>query len=449
MIGIMNGMVMQRNHNNVADITISSDTKISSVKYQGEISGEAYIEHVGNGEYKISGIPMGGPYTVSVDGETFTDIYVGDLWILAGQSNMQGVGWLTDEDWNDKGNPEIRALYMQDYWAPAVDPLHLMWRAKDKIHIDICKGWDLPKNDRELLGGVGPGVSFARKMYELQDGVPQGLLCCAHGGTGLDQWSPDLKEQGTDKSLYAAMLRRFKANGSNVKGMFWYQGCYEGFIKGAGDTFAEKMKKFMDAVHSDIGNIPTVQVQIARVVHPELEGMVESWVKIREAQRIMDETIDNLYTISAINKPTDDIIHLSRSAQNKLGGQAAEAMYYAIYGTDQKGFIAPPQFESIKAYEHPRFKKMIIEVKFKNLYGSLTSLGRVSGFSVTHNKYAPDYDTVIGVELKGDTAIIRTDLLKENIEGAYLYYGFGLNPYCNITDQRNREMLCFGPIRIV
>lgn len=448
MLGIMNGMVMQRNGNDVCEITVVSEKELSSVKYSGKVSGIANIKPIGNGEYQITGIPVGGPYSIDIDGETFTDIYVGDLWILAGQSNMQGVGWLTDEEWNDKGHPEIRALYMQDYWGPAVDPLHLMWRAKDKIHITLTEGWDLPDDDRDLVGGVGPGVSFARKMYELENKVPQGLLCCAHGGTSLTQWSPDLKSQGADYSLYAAMLRRFKANGSNVKGMFWYQGCHEGFAC-EGDIYTQLMKKFMDAVHEDFGNIPTIQVQIARVAHEELEGVVESWMKVRESQRLMDRVVDNLYTISAINKPTDDIIHLSRGAQNELGAQAAEAMYYAVYGTNEKGFIAPPQFDSIKLHEHPVNKKITIEVKFKNLYGSLKSLGRPTGFSITHNKYDRDIDVVICVELDGDTAFVRTELTKERMQGAYLYYGFGLNPYCNITDQRDRELPCFGPIEIL
>ena len=59
--------------------------------------------------------------------------------------------------------------------------------------------------------GAGPGVSFANEMFRLT-GVPQGLICCAHGGTTMAQWDPKLKKDG-DNSLYGAMLNRVKRNG--------------------------------------------------------------------------------------------------------------------------------------------------------------------------------------------------------------------------------------------
>ena len=59
-------------------------------------------------------------------------------------------------------------------------------------------------------------------MYDYEQ-VPQGVICCAHGGTSMDQWSPEGRDLGGDESLYGAMYRRFVHNGSRVKGMFWYQ----------------------------------------------------------------------------------------------------------------------------------------------------------------------------------------------------------------------------------
>ena len=42
-LGIKNGMVMQRNSENVADITVTSDTPLTFVNYTGFCSGEAAI----------------------------------------------------------------------------------------------------------------------------------------------------------------------------------------------------------------------------------------------------------------------------------------------------------------------------------------------------------------------------------------------------------------------
>ena len=48
---------------------------------------------------KLVGVPVGGPYTITCnvksrasddDHESVGPVFVGDLWVLAGQSNMEG-----------------------------------------------------------------------------------------------------------------------------------------------------------------------------------------------------------------------------------------------------------------------------------------------------------------------------------------------------------------------
>ena len=69
------------------------------------------------------------------------------------------------------------------------------------------------------------------------------------------------------------MQRRYKANGSHVRGMFWYQGCADAF-DGTADTFEERMLSFIASFRNDFGLIPIIQVQLARVVHPMWPGDV-------------------------------------------------------------------------------------------------------------------------------------------------------------------------------
>ena len=445
MLGIKNGMVMQRNCSNLSEITVISEQEILSAQfYSKDKRGEIAVEFIGNNKYILRGIPVGGPYTVSIFGEHYTDIYVGDLWILAGQSNMEGAGWLEEEDYKSPCDNEIRALYMTDEWGIAKNPLHELWKAKDKVHTEV---FHAQPPEGEQFRGVGPGLTFAKRMKELTGGVPQGLLCCAHGGTSMADWSEKKKIQGPDKSLYAAMQRRFIANGANAKGMFWFQGCADAF-ECTGDLFTERMKSFMAAFHKDFGNIPTIQVQISRVVHEKLEGLEENWIKIREAQRLIPEQIDNIYTISSINKTTDDLIHLSREAQIQLGKEGAEAMYYALYGNADYGFIPPPELHKITRVKTLKSGDVMIRVYFKNLYGGLKSLGRPNGFSLTHYQYKNDTEMIYDTRLANDFVELRTTLKDDEIRNLYLYYGFGLNPYCNITDMKDRALLAFGPISI-
>ena len=113
----------------------------------------------------------------------------------------------------------VRAFYMDDHWDIAQDPLHTYGQCVDEVHRLLSPGpspWPRP------LEGVGPAISFGQEMWR-RTGVPQGLIACGHGGSSLDQWSPELKSTGS-KSLYGATLRRVAKNSGRVAGILWYQG---------------------------------------------------------------------------------------------------------------------------------------------------------------------------------------------------------------------------------
>ena len=76
------------------------------------------VKKVGDGEYELNGIPAGGPYDFSLiaDNEEirYEKMYVGDVWLLGGQSNMEGAGDMTERDFYDQKHPNerVRAFYM-------------------------------------------------------------------------------------------------------------------------------------------------------------------------------------------------------------------------------------------------------------------------------------------------------------------------------------------------
>ena len=436
MIGIRNGMVMQRNHRNVSRILLTGVEKIDVASYEGPVSGNLCWEQTGEG-FLLTGIPAGGPYTVTVNEETFSDIYVGDVWVLAGQSNMEGVGWLTEEDRNDPGDPEIRNFSMEDHWCVARHRLHRPWLAVDKVHTEVipCN----PGNDPENRG-VGPGLAFARYMKE-RTGVPQGLICCAHGGTTLAQWDPALQEQGPDKSLFAAMVRRFRVNGSHVRGLFWYQGCSEAMSHKA-DTFTENTVNFFACARKALGQIPIVQVQIANVSVAHLNDWNVDWTSVREQQRRLAEVVPMLDTVSAIGMDKDDAVHLSSAQQKQLGKTAAESMC-ALLGMGDK--LAPVykrhtvRSEWLDGYS-------LIDIEYDNVYGSLQAEGKPNGYGVSPFTDKVPCDIVCKTYVEGNHVYVRVGCTADKLKGRYLFYGFGENPYCNIMDGHNRRIPAMGPI---
>ena len=122
---------------------------------------------------------------LSVKAVSYTHL---DVYKRQGQSNMEGVGWLTPEDRAFTGRDTVRALYMTDEWGVANHPLHELWKAVDKVHTDVLGPGD-PAHI--VVRQVGPGLEFALQM-ERYFGVPQGVLCCAHGGTAMEHWDPAL-----------------------------------------------------------------------------------------------------------------------------------------------------------------------------------------------------------------------------------------------------------------
>ncbi len=441
--GIKNGMIMQRGNDDTCDIIVKSSEALESFEFSGEITGKAEMISEEKGKYRIRGIPVGGPYTLDVDGEYYNDIYVGDVWVLAGQSNMQGVGWYTEADLSFEGDSFVRALYMEDKWGKAKHPLHSEWKAVDAVHTKVL-GAIPPDTD---YNGVGPGLAFGQRLYELT-GVPQGLICSAHGGTSMAQWDPDIKNRGPEGSLYAAMQRRVMSNGGHIRGVFWFQGCADAFENRA-DCFYENTKKLINSVKADFlypDEIPIafIQVQLGRVIHKKLPMLEENWAVIREAQRLLSEELENVYTLSAINTELDDLIHISRESHTKLGKYAAETAYAHMNG--RKPMI-PTLFGAVM-YRHPVSGWAAVDVAFDGILGNLTSEGRANGFCLAPKGEAPTIDTVYSISLCGNKATLRLHYNVEDVNEYELYYGYGLNPYANLTDSGGHAMPCFGPVKI-
>jgi hypothetical protein len=73
------------------------------------------------------GEPAGGPYEI----EGAKDILVGDLWVLAGQSNMEGVGDLVDVE---MPTPYVRSFQSREEWGTAEEPLHWLGESPHVVH---------------------------------------------------------------------------------------------------------------------------------------------------------------------------------------------------------------------------------------------------------------------------------------------------------------------------
>lgn len=454
--GIRSGMVMQRNlQTNEAQIICYITEAVMPTASFGclnRIEGE---------KYSFTGLPVGGPYAFTIqDGEQtleFTDVYVGDVWILGGQSNMEGAGLRRREEYayDEAPEKELRSYSLADIWAPATSLLHQQWLNTD---LGVREKYYRDNQDHlERLGsftpenhsGVGPGHFIGLRLLELA-GVPQGLIPCAYGGASLWDFSPD---NHTDASLYYSMLRRVVDCGGRARGIFWYQGESQAG-KDWVENFCLDMERFVTQLRLDLESpaLPVVQVQIGHNTLPwnSTDEADLIWHRVRVLQMEAQDRIENLTTVSAANSYLQDLIHIDAQSHSQIGKAMAEEMIRLL--TDQG--TAQPQIEHVTTMPHPEKPKhsTLICITYKNLVGKLISKGRPYGFSVTVGEELPfgyPYKNICHIQLEGNQVIITVEDNYVDIQKACLWYGAGRNCICNITDEGGRALPAFGPRKII
>ena len=88
----------------------------------------------------------------------------------------------------------------------------------------------------------------------------------------------------------------------------------------------------------------------------------------------------------------------------------------------------------------------MLKIRYQNLHGRLTAEGRPHGFSVLDATPGNLPQLVYKVTLEGDTAVLHLAVPEAALHGLALYYGYGPDPYCNITDAAGRSIPAMGPI---
>lgn len=406
---------------------------------------------------ELRDLPVGGPYDlelrlvnpegIPVSEATVRHILVGDLWVLAGQSNMQGVGKVSELP---PPIATVNMFSMDDRWALAREPLHPLFESRDEAHWqglvpqgktreELLPGWRQAVRAPEAQG-VGPGLPFAWELYRLTH-VPIGLIPCARGGTSLEEWSPAGKGEG-GRSLYGAMLRRVAAVGGRVRGVLWYQGESDANPE-ASVTYEKRFLDFVSAVRADLGDpgVPFLYVQIGRFIVPP-DKTEAAWDTLREAQRLAEMKLEHAAVVPAVDAALVDLIHLDTAGQTKVGRRLALEAARELLSRDD--LRRGPRLAEIKT----EADRTIVVIRFTDVNGRLRAEGRPTGFSLS-DAAGQHLPLIVRVDLpreRADTVELR---LREALpEGAQLWYARGRDPYVNITDEQDLGMLALGPVAI-
>lgn len=134
-----------------------------------------------NGKWQVM-LPKqkaGGPYTLSINDKTLTDVMVGDVWLCSGQSNV------------DVTIERVYPQYASDIDAYNNDKIRLFQvrtkaSVKESKDVNVNVAWK-SANKQNAWTFSSLGYFLGRKMYE-ETGVAQGIIQSSLGGSPIQAW---------------------------------------------------------------------------------------------------------------------------------------------------------------------------------------------------------------------------------------------------------------------
>ena len=222
------GMVLQRNKINCiyGRAGVFSDVMMT---FRG-VTSITQADESGLWKLEFSPGEAGGPFSMSIKSDAqkieYTDIYVGEVWLCSGQSNMQlpmsRMKYSYPEEFLLPENNNIRMLTIPISWSLDGEKDCLAeseWKSSadegTKAEGDSVAKW-IPASPETLGAMSGTGYFFAKKLMEELD-VPIGIINASQGGSPISAWlsKTALQELG-DKNEYLDTIKYYE-NFENVK----------------------------------------------------------------------------------------------------------------------------------------------------------------------------------------------------------------------------------------
>lgn len=419
----MDNMVIQRNE----DIIISGvgpEKALISVNFGSELyygySDEAGKFKVNVGKKEASKDPVVIKVGEGLNNKvTLNNVLVGDVYLFAGQSNMQ---WPTNQ--SDFLQKDVETAIENDvrYFAQNVvtstTPLDYVNGGK---WFSLANG---NSNSKDYFSAIAFMTGSILSSYQVEDGVPIGILTAYQGDTNIANWMSSEYYVGTCATKYLhynAMVYPLKA--ARIKGVVWYQGCNNSAAGGdyeklLGDLFSNYRDLFNDE------ELPFYVIGLA--CYDGDAGNNYDFSYVRESQAKACAKDNNAYFISSCDDGDPTYIH--PRTKRYICERIAKSIEATIYGKD---FLAEgPTYESYTVTDN----KMIIN--FTNATG-LYAKGDINNIYIAgaDGKYY-----TANAEIVGETLVLSSTKVSTPV---YAKYGFGKSPFVNIFNKDNFSMVPF------
>lgn len=365
----------------------------------------------------VENIAVGGPYTVdfvmfdrercveySLFGDKIYHLFVGDVYLIAGQSNAAGMGRGEVYDAPELGVSVMRNL---ETWDIASVPF------TSEIRHNMF-------------------LSFA-KAVRRETGIPIGLIPAAACDSPLSRWLPSEKGDLYKRALETVGNRRIKA-------VLWYQGCRDAGDGVSGEDYFCRFGRFVSDLRRDLSDstLPVFTFQLNRQRRTdECKELDRQYDGIREAQRRAAKEIPfvtTLPTVDALNM--SDFIHNSRASNVMLGHRLARCVLCKLYGIGTGAFA--PEISSAELVSDKELR-----ITFDNVTEFISDIhSKISEYPIE----VCDVDGKIPIEsVKISASTVEITLSKIPKAPVYVSGQTGVDPKNIIIDYGTGiPMLCFS-----
>lgn len=251
-----------------------------------------------------------------------------------------------------------------------------------------------------------------------------------------------------------------------MTGVLWYQGESDAFAGEVG-AYPDKLAGLVAAIRSDVGdpNLPFCMVQISRLIsennisaenagrdllyQARINRFIQQggalwpyWHAIQRAQLEAGRTIPGVVTVSAIDLSLDDQIHISTPGLKRLGRRLARAALHEAYG--RRDLTPGQRLASVDIID----AGFTIRLCFEGVCDQLLPPRHIAGFTLVKpdgSEASMVFDA--RVDPTAPTCVL-IKLARCLMPGTVLWYGAGLNPYCNLRDAADMATFAFGPIKL-
>ncbi len=316
---------------------MSGDTV--TVRFNGQTKTAKVVD--GRWRVELDSQPHGGPYRLTIQDSgytrTFKQIYVGEVFVLAGQSNAE---WsLLNSDDNKEAlrnfNNQSRVrLYCPDHMRAAT-PL-----------FNTKTGWEVARDEysRHIFGeSSAVGVFFVDKLTKINPALSNiriGLIQITYGGASIELFMPN---QVYEKYDHTQKDDEFIASGFwngymdfiapyAARALIYYQGENSAHIK---YHYEQLLRDYIEAIREEFcdSSLPVMLVQLTG--YGENHGQEnDSWPIIREIQMRVANTDDNIGLVTAIDLSDADPFDIHPTNKKPIGERLAYLAMNLIYGQE-------------------------------------------------------------------------------------------------------------------